>query len=212
LLPEVKLIFLLRDPVERAYSHYYHALQTGRAIYSFEEAIQYGRRFYIARGLYREQIERYLEVFDREQITVLLFEDFIQNMQKHVDTLCDWLNLSGRLDLSGLDTTQENAALVPRWPKLIEWQNYLFRSLSDGSANHGIALLPENEPSSVDKFLNRVDHRLRYFNLREVEKPPMSSKVRDFLERLYAKENRGLPELIGTDVGRQWPYMKNEYR
>ena len=167
MLPDVKLIFLLRDPVERAYSHYYHALQAGRAIYSFEEAIQYGRRFYVTRGLYREQMERYLEVFDQDQITVLLFEDFIQNMQERVDDLCEWLGLSGRLELSALDTTRKNASLVPRWPKLMEWQNYIFRSLQARNYEHRIANLGDDDLSGGEQLLNSVNYRLRYLNLEE---------------------------------------------
>jgi hypothetical protein len=36
----------------------------------------------------------------------------------------------------------------------------------------------------------------------------MANGVREFLERLYAKENLGLGELIGIDIERYWPYMK----
>src|SRR6266496_2269605 len=40
-LPQAKLIVLLRNPVDRAYSQYYHAIELGRETFSFEEAIQY---------------------------------------------------------------------------------------------------------------------------------------------------------------------------
>lgn len=208
-LPDVKLIFLLRDPVKRAYSHYYHALQAGRAIYSFEDALQYGRRFYITRGLYREHLVRYLEVFDREDITVLIFEDFIQNMQARVDELCEWLGLSESLDLSSFNSTQKNASLVPRWPRLMAWQNYIFRPLQARNKNHRIAELPDYEFSGVEQLMNSVNYRLRYLNLQEGEKPPMSPKARNFLQELYRRENQGLSELIGIDVGRYWNYMED---
>jgi hypothetical protein len=39
--------------------------------------------------------------------------------------------------------------------------------------------------------------------------PPMASGVREFLERLYAKENMGLGDLIGIDIKRYWPYMRH---
>jgi len=206
-LPHVKLIFLLRDPVERAHSHYYHALQAGRAIHSFEDALQYGRRFYITRGLYREQLERYLEVFDREQITVLIFEDFIQNMEARIDDLCEWLGLSESLDLSSLNGTQKNASLVPRWSRLMAWQNYIFRPLQARNYNHRIADLPDDEFTGMERLMNSVNYRLRYFNLHEGKKPPMPAEARSFLQRLYAKENRGLSDLIGIDVSQYWDYL-----
>lgn len=206
-LPDVKLIFLLRNPVERAYSHYYHALQAGRAIYSFEDALQYGRRFYITRGLYREHLERYLRVFDRENITVLISEDFIQNMQARTDDLCEWLGLSEGLDLSSLSSTQKNASLVPRWPKLAAWQNYIFRPLQARNYDHRIAELPDDEFSEMEQLMNGLNYRLRYFNLHEGKKPPMSPEAKAFLQKLYARENRGLSDLIGIDLSQYWDYL-----
>jgi Sulfotransferase domain len=106
-LPEVRLIALLRNPVERAYSHYQLMARTGREKLSFEEAIEaepqrlagveqalleerpiFGKnghrrhqhhrhRAYVGRGLYADQLERWLEHFPREQLLVLRSEDFL---------------------------------------------------------------------------------------------------------------------------------------
>ena len=98
LLPDVRLIALLRDPVERAYSHYQHEVALGRESLSFEEAVEAeGRRMggelermlrdpryfsyawwnytYVARGLYAEQLERWFAVFPREQLLVVATSD-----------------------------------------------------------------------------------------------------------------------------------------
>lgn len=206
-IPEVKLIFLLRDPVERAYSHYYHALQAGRAIYDFEDALQYGRRCYITLGLYKEQLQRYLGVFDRKSINILIFEDFIRNMQTRIDELCEWLGLSKSLNLSSLNSTRKNSSLVPHWPRLMQWQNYIFRSLQARNKTHRIAGIHEDEFSGVERLMNSVNYRLRYYNLHEGEKPPMSPEAESFLQDLYTRENRGLSELIGRNLKPYWPYM-----
>lgn len=99
-LPEVRLIALLRDPVERAYSHYQLMRREGREKLSFEDALdaeeerlageeeriladpdyrsRKHRNFsYAARGLYADQIERWLAYFPREQLLVLRAEDFL---------------------------------------------------------------------------------------------------------------------------------------
>jgi hypothetical protein len=80
-VPEAKLILLLRDPVERAFSHYKHAKRLGKEELSFEEAISaegerlrgeeeklleddtynsfpYMYQSYLRRGHYAEQVER----------------------------------------------------------------------------------------------------------------------------------------------------------
>jgi hypothetical protein len=98
LLPDVRLVAVLRDPVERAYSHYRHEVDLGREPLTFEDALaaedermrgeldrmasdeQYfshawWNHTYVARGLYAEQLERWLAVFPRERLLVLLNED-----------------------------------------------------------------------------------------------------------------------------------------
>jgi hypothetical protein len=109
-LPDVKLIAMLRNPVERAYSHYQHKRRLGREKLSFEEALaaeerrlaggdglihthrRYRRhhfhRAYFHRGLYAEQLERWLARFPREQLLVLRSEDFFaQGAQAYAEVV-----------------------------------------------------------------------------------------------------------------------------
>jgi hypothetical protein len=92
ILPDVRLLAILRNPVDRAYSHYQHEVRKGREPLSFaaaldaeaerlagqEEAVAAGRASeahrcfsYLARGRYAEQLERWLERFPRERLLVL---------------------------------------------------------------------------------------------------------------------------------------------
>lgn len=99
LLPKAKLIALLRNPVERAYSQYRHNLRWGHEKLSFEDAIaleeertkegreralqdvnyhnfSFQRASYLARGIYVDQLERWMSLFPREQILLIRSEDF----------------------------------------------------------------------------------------------------------------------------------------
>jgi Sulfotransferase domain len=101
LVPEAKLIALLRDPVERAYSQYQHEVALGREPLSFEDALAaegdrtcgeverllddpraFSRAWwdhtYAARGLYAEQLERWLAAFPREQLLVVATEELAE--------------------------------------------------------------------------------------------------------------------------------------
>lgn len=209
LLPEVQLIFLLRDPVARTYSHYWHSLRKGRATYRFEEQLQYNPGNLLRRSFYRRGIERYLEVFPRENITFLIFEDFIHNMQERIDTLCATLGLSESIDLSEVNTTERNPSRVPYWPRLLAWQNRLFRRFNMRQNRPHLPDMPQSEFSFAERVIDSLNFRLRHFNL-DVDRsyPPMDEKTRAFLQKLFAKENRGLSELIGIDVQRYWPYME----
>jgi hypothetical protein len=98
LLPDVHLIALLRDPVDRALSHYHHEVDLGREPLPFEEALEreedrmrgelermlrdpsyfshaWWNHTYLVRGRYAEQLERWLAVFPREQFLVLTSEE-----------------------------------------------------------------------------------------------------------------------------------------
>ncbi len=98
LVPDARLVVLLRNPVERAYSHHQHEVRAGREALSFEHAIAaeperlareeermvadpgyrslaWERFSYQARGRYAEQLERWVAVFPTDRLLVLKSED-----------------------------------------------------------------------------------------------------------------------------------------
>jgi hypothetical protein len=104
LTPGARLVALLRDPVERAWSHYQHECRRGRETLSFEDALAaeperlaqeerhladdplypgdlLNNQSYAAKGRYAEQIERWLHHFPREQLLVLRTEDLFNAPQ-----------------------------------------------------------------------------------------------------------------------------------
>jgi len=77
--PNMKLVYILRDPIERAYSHYRHNVLTDKLSYkSFQDALDKSEEI-ISSSMYMMQIERYLEYFPREQILLVDFDDLIHN-------------------------------------------------------------------------------------------------------------------------------------
>ena len=100
--PAMRLVVLLRDPVERAYSHYQMEVRWGRETLPFDEALDreeaelpvlLGRavadpldtsdggfpRSYLGRGRYAEQLERWLALFPREQLLVETSDDLLES-------------------------------------------------------------------------------------------------------------------------------------
>jgi hypothetical protein len=101
-LPKIKLIALLRNPVERAYSHYHLNVRQGFEPLSFEQAIDHEAErlsgnskdapenvghdsferqaySYLSRGLYFDQLEVWLRHFPREQVLLLCSEDYYRD-------------------------------------------------------------------------------------------------------------------------------------
>jgi hypothetical protein len=116
-LPGVKLIVMLRNPVDRAYSHYYHEVAGNHeTLASFEEAIDceeqrlagelekmgadehyqsYNHRHfsYLARGIYVDQLQNWLKYLPREQFLILRSEDFYANPQDVFKATLSFLDL-----------------------------------------------------------------------------------------------------------------------
>ncbi|HEX2740833.1 MAG TPA: sulfotransferase domain-containing protein, partial [Rubrobacter sp.] len=114
--PEVRLIALLRNPVNRAYSHYHHQVRLGDESRSFDEAVRAeearlrdrhdivpgfeyaaysGRRLssYLARGIYVDQLVRWTTLFDDDQLLVLKSEDFFERREETVKQVLRFLGL-----------------------------------------------------------------------------------------------------------------------
>jgi hypothetical protein len=72
--PALKVIFVLRDPVDRAYSAYWMA-RRARADFPEFAHFLHERSDIVARGFYHRQIERFLSLFPRDQLKILLYED-----------------------------------------------------------------------------------------------------------------------------------------
>ncbi|MEL6534033.1 MAG: sulfotransferase [Bacteroidota bacterium] len=80
--PQAKFIFSFRNPIERAFSHYWHLKRREVISYTFEDAFEYGGYgaidmfdTWVKPGLYMEQLQPFLDLFPKEQIKVVLFDD-----------------------------------------------------------------------------------------------------------------------------------------
>lgn len=115
-VPEVKLVALLRDPVDRAYSHYHHESRNGTEELSFEEAVEreterlggeregilrddgydsleHRRYSYLSRGVYVDQIQNWRSYFPEERLLILRTEDPLADPSKVLGQTLDFLGL-----------------------------------------------------------------------------------------------------------------------
>ena len=116
-IPEIKLIVLLRNPIDRAYSHYKHEVRIGVETLSFEAAIEkekdrldgeiqkmlkdeeyhsfnHQHYSYLARGIYVDQLKYWRKFFPKEQILILKSEDFFEDPSTILKQVTRFLNLS----------------------------------------------------------------------------------------------------------------------
>jgi hypothetical protein len=202
LLQDVKLVFLLRNPVDRTYSHYWHRVRKGYATHRFEHELQHGPTTLHLRSLYKPQLQRYYETFSREQIKVILFEQFIENTQKVVDDVCAFLDVPMSIEVADVND-HANSSKVPRWLRLQLWLNRRSRSLSDRYGSH----LPGESSapfSARDRFRRKIYSRLKRWNLQSGSYPPMNPETRQHLSQIYGQKNRGLGKIIDANPEGHW--------
>lgn len=121
--PEMKLIVVLRNPAERAYSHYRQMIRDGREpIGNFVRALEaeevrirggwWPDFHYVQMGLYHAQLRRYFELFERDQIKVYLYEDFALDQIRMLRDIFEFLAVDRMFRPEA--TIRYNASGIPR--------------------------------------------------------------------------------------------------
>ena len=93
IVPQARLIALLRNPIDRAYSHYQMQVKRGTEPRTFEEAIEQQHSSYMSRGIYVDQLLRWFEYFGKEQMLILKSEDFFARPVETLKVVLTFLDL-----------------------------------------------------------------------------------------------------------------------
>lgn len=125
-VPDAKIIILLREPVDRAYSAYMFLVRDGRETLGFEEGLsrEEERRqkgfepmwWYKELGLYSSQVKRYLDVFGEERVKVLLYDDLCANPRQVLRDVFAFLGI--KEDAAINTSVRYNVAGVPKSRRL----------------------------------------------------------------------------------------------
>jgi hypothetical protein len=186
-LPDVRLVAILRNPVDRAYSAYWHARRVGKIPrrMAFEESIERDSRNAgapwtdtVGGGCYFTHLERYLRYFDREQLFVTTFDELLEQPGETMADLVAFL-VGNRVTLpdpgdDGLPYANRGAS--SRAPRL---SSVILRRAASGGLVH----------RTTSRLLLSYD-----------DPPPMGSETRDRLLALYRPWNDRLAELLGRSL------------
>lgn len=189
-VPEARIIVILRDPVERAFSQYLHNVADGVVKVSFREQIERGARHalrefqplypFLENGLYYEQVKRYLDVFPRQNVRALLYEEAWADTPRFLSELFEFLRVDPAFqpDLSAKE-------LERREPRSAMLQYWLNRS---GFAPRLRTLLPDRLRQSGRAALFKAHG------------PTMEGRDREFLRNYYRDDVEKLAKLLGRDL------------
>ena len=206
-----RMIAILRDPVERAYSRYWHQRRVeGREPLSFEAALAAeherleedvhslgvrGRfsRAYFHGGLYGAQLTRYFSSFPRRAFHIILFHDLQREFAETVRGLLMFLTLDTTVDIA---PKQSNPASVLRAPRLNRWLRS--RSTAGRIAKQVLS----------ERMLSRVRKALRRPFLTPFSYPAMNPNTERELRQRYLPDLQKLEALIGRDLSCWYPEGK----
>jgi hypothetical protein len=185
--PKSKIIIMLRDPTERAYSHYLMDVEQGSQTLSFLEAIrrELDRPFhlYVELGRYRDQVERYLSLFS-EDVMVIFFESFFDDVEKQLKEVFRFLKVeegyAKSVDL-GVHNAYEGELNVLGKVARTAYGADRLRAVSR-------RLIPGGVRGYVRRSLLRS------------KRPPMDAEAEALLKQVYREEPEGLRKLLGRDV------------
>lgn len=197
---DTKFIFLLRNPIERAFSHYTMMFRRGIETLGFEQALEAEEqriasghmenlRFsYRKRGYYLSQIERFLEHAPRENMLFLFSDELKSEPEKCLKTVFMFLGVPADFAPSNI-RNEYHQSTWPRSIKLLRlmhqqgWQKQLAR-----------ALIPSSH------FRQNVRRRLLDWNQTASPKATITECARDFLWAEYEKENKRLASFLNHNL------------
>ena len=176
-VPDARLIAVLRNPVDRAYSQYMDNRKRLTEPLAFRDAIE--RRGYIARGFYHEQIARYLEYFPREQMLILLFDDLVSKPKEVYKDCFSFLDIEEDFECPEMLMKFNSSESAPANP--------LYGLLR---AN---PLLARYTPIKV-RFLAQRGRKKRFST------PPIPEDVRKDVAYIFTKDIENLEDLLSRDL------------
>lgn len=182
-LPDVRLIFSLRDPVARAYSSYWYNVASGKVDKPIEEALSIDNPN-VTSWTYYAHLSEWYKTFDPSQIKVILFEDL------RADTLgvCrDIFSFLGIREDFVPDLTVRNKSGVVKNQALAKF----YRSVKSSRLNQAFHLrLPLGLRNTFVKMQSK-----------NVEKaPPIPPEIEQSLSAFYRDDTEQLEQLIGRDL------------
>ncbi len=192
--PDAKLIFILRDPVERIWSHYRFDINVGTLppTADFSELIRdeanEWRKIMVDLGMYHEQLVHYADHFDEEQMRILLFEDFAKNTEDVVGRLFEFVGVDPKVGVGTEEAHNETSHL--RNPALYQMLYRVWEPIK------------QRLPRAAREALFGVRSTVRgwFFQSNTSGKPVMLEDDRQYLGELYARPNAELEAWIGRDL------------
>lgn len=177
--PEAKIIFSLRNPVNRAFSQYWHQKRKGRLMYQFDD-ILFFRDFgnydlyvqWVVSGFYYDLLQNWFKFFPKEQIKIIIFEDLKPNPKPVFTDVLQFLGVNPNIEIPIVEKVINKAG--PSWV---------------------------NPPSKIAVLLDKTG--IKKLPPTEYEEG-ISERMRVELKKMFAPDIEKLSNLLQRDLVTLW--------
>ncbi|MFO7878454.1 MAG: sulfotransferase [Bacteroidales bacterium] len=191
--PDARIVISLRNPVDRAFSAYYHQVSKDRETLSFEKALEVeeGRiknnYSFIWRykdvGLYSKRVKHFLDVFGRDKVKIILFDDIKNDIISVIHDILDFLELDPNLKVNASEKHRSTGVYrFKKFNDLMFKKTFVRRIMQ--------MLLTQNAR-------NRLLLKLTNLNLK---KPQMNQDTRKYLINYFKEDILETEKIIGRDL------------
>lgn len=190
-LGAVRIIMLLRNPIEKAYSQYLHQVLHQSETLSFEQALNVEAERaaqgwsdmwrYAESSIYAARVRCYLERFGRENVLPLFFEDFVRETEQVMCAVFGFLGVDAKLAIKRLPAYNATGQPRSRLFNRLQKNRNILKSLLRG-------ILPEEARTRISLFL---------YSLNTKRKSPMAEDTRQRLRAYFGRDVAELEQVVG---------------
>jgi hypothetical protein len=204
--PDTKIIISMRNPVDRAFSHYWHEKAKGKISFDFEEVFENYDLYqnWVEPGFYDTHIQRFEEQFDTDQIKLLLFDDLIEDDAAFIRDVYEFIGVDPEFTPSTIDERVNEARRsfgIEAIDKLYYGSvNFVYR-------NAGESIKSVLRP--IHSFLQEGGIRSLFQSTSEYEEG-MDPATRERLEQLYEAEIHKLEARTGRSLDHWFEHVDRD--
>ncbi len=206
--PDIKLVLILRNPVQRAWSHYINEIGKEREELSFDKALkaednriersEYAKAHlsYKNRGFYYQSLNLLYKTFDKSQVHVVILEHLLEKPKNVLGSLYDFLGIDSSLGFDKVGVRFNNSWTT--FPKTF-WKKNMFLTKSEKAFNLIIKLGTTLLIRDLYKR-RRISVQLESLTRYSKDDIKMEDKTKKYLNSIYKEDIKSLEELLHVDL------------
>lgn len=204
----IRIIIVLRDPVERTYSHFWHARHTLPAQYSFSKLVTDGHDIgdsrILSASFYNEAVQRYINTFGHENVCAVILDDLLVDPTLELKRICTFLGIEADQDfpLKHKRVNRGTSSAVARF--LLRGATRLHSAAPSLYAYTRDSLLGKYARAFIGKRRGTRQYASDNRHNWASTYPPMSPGDRRHLQNVFCADVRRLSNTLGRDLETLW--------